>query len=464
MKCLQTDLHARTAFLERLEDESPDVAGEVKALLSLQNDVGFLDHPAVFAFGDTLSAGAGNSRREDLRAAADGLHLGIELGGVPTQITDDVSQQGIQSSPIQFGRFELRYPVGRGGMGTVYYGIDLELRRPVAIKIPRLDLLGDEGMQSRFLREARVAAQLDHPNLVRILEVGRRGPWCYLVSQWCDSGDLAHWIEQHGDIPGDYDLARFMRQLVSGVEHIHRNGILHLDLKPANIMLRPQDPTSSVDEVSLGDIEPCITDFGVARTVDDLLSNSRSSVLIGTPHYMAPEQAESRWDEIGPATDVYAIGVIFFELLVGNRPIEGESVVEIIDKIRDPNRPAVPRDRKINRTLRQICMHCLSHEPSQRYTSAAELDEDLKCFLSDRPLVHASGNHIGRLLKRGNCWLRRRERILQAGYVTLSIQVALAINLLSYPILVWLGKTGVEGADFRGHAWNLTRYDRKSCS
>ena len=191
----------------------------------------------------------------------------------------------------QIGQFSIQRIVGRGGMGNVFLAHDASLDRLVALKLPRIDVLGNPELQDRFLKEAKVAASLRHPGLVEIYEFGTTERFCYLASRWCPNGDLASWLDSHPQPHDPFQVAAFIQQLCIAVAHCHDAGVLHLDIKPGNIMLECDDG-SSEDPSSLG--LPLLTDFGLARVMEQSLSDAQSSTILGTPLYMAPEQVECR--------------------------------------------------------------------------------------------------------------------------------------------------------------------------
>ncbi|MEX1027190.1 MAG: serine/threonine-protein kinase, partial [Candidatus Paceibacterota bacterium] len=305
------------------------------------------------------------------------------------------------------GRFRLERLVGRGGMGNVFLGYDEQLHRPAALKFPRVDIVDDAQQLERFLREARLAAQLNHPNLVEIYEVGVWGQACFIASQWCEGGDLSDWLRKH---PGPHDpawSALLVGSVARAAAYCHQQGVVHLDIKPANVVL-VADADSSGGGLPF---KPMLTDFGIARMFEEGLTCTHSSLLLGTPLYMAPEQAECRRDKIGPASDVFALGVVLYELLFGRRPFEGDSAIEVLDQLRSPDTLVLPATGKVPRELRTVCQRCLEHDPASRYPSADALAEDLDRYLRGEP-VHARPVSRRQLLWR---WCERPERIVQAG-------------------------------------------------
>ena len=305
--------------------------------------------------------------------------------------------------PKEFGHFSIVRELGRGGFGVVFLAEDRSLRRQVALKVPRPEVLVTPEIRRRFLREAEAASRLDHPNIVPVFEVGEEGPICYIASAYCEGPTLAQWLREQ-TTPVPIRLASGLVAIVAAaVAHAHERGILHRDLKPGNILLqqRPGN-TSEPDELGL---VPRICDFGLAKLLDQVSQETRSGVPIGSPDYMAPEQAAGRLRDHGPATDVYALGVVLYEVLTGRPPQRGESDLETLRLISDQDPPS-PRALRpgLARDLDTIVLKCLEKQPVRRYSSAAELAEDLECFLDGRPVKARPA----RSWERAGKWARRR--------------------------------------------------------
>jgi WD40 repeat protein/serine/threonine protein kinase len=315
------------------------------------------------------------------------------------------------------GRFQIRRELGRGNFGIVYLAYDPRLNREVALKVPRVNALADPQLRERFQREARSAAALDHPNVVPVYEAGEVGPVCYIASAYCPGITLANWLRERDRPVAFRTAAALVAQVADGVDHAHRQGVVHRDLKPGNILLVSSGGVIGKDnsgghqvathESPLTTDQPKITDFGLAKFFlsEEETSQTRTGALVGTPSYMAPEQAEGRRKEIGPAADVYALGVILYELLTGRPPFQAESVLETLLLVRKeepmpPSRllPKLPRD------LETICLKCLEKEPHKRYTRAGDLELDLRRFLAGEPIRARPVPSWERALK----WGRRR--------------------------------------------------------
>ena len=277
------------------------------------------------------------------------------------------------------GRFRLCKRIGAGSCGVVYLAEDTLLHRQVALKLPRVPSLVDPELGERFVREARATASLHHPNIVPVYEAGQTGELCYLTTAYCSGPTLAEWLrDQTGRVPPDM-AARIVRDLADAVAHAHCQGILHRDIKPANVLL---------DGAAGGELPftPKLTDFGLARLLESDRTATASGVVFGTPRYMAPEQANGKRALCGPATDVYSLGAILYELLCGRPPIEGgdsaETLLRLVLVEPPPLRrlaPHVPAD------LEAIARKCLEKDSVRRYASASDLADDLRRFLDQVP-------------------------------------------------------------------------------
>jgi len=291
--------------------------------------------------------------------------------------------------PRQVGRFTLVRELGRGGFGVVFLAADPSLSRPVALKLPHPDVLISPDSRRRFLREAEAACRLEHPNIVTVFEVGQAGPVGYIASAYCAGGTMAEWLHRQSDPVDVRVAAKLAATLADAVGHAHQRGILHRDLKPSNILLQPVDPNApkDADWSTLGFI-PKIGDFGLAKLLDEDFQETRSGVPIGSPTYMAPEQARGRASECGPPTDVHALGVVLFEVLTGRPPLQADTPLETIRLVaeRDPPSPRVLRP-EIPRDLETICLKCLEKHPARRYGNGTEVAEDLRRFLDGRPIA-----------------------------------------------------------------------------
>jgi WD40 repeat protein/serine/threonine protein kinase len=337
--------------------------------------------------------------------------------------------------PRQLGRFIILGELGRGGFGVVFLAEDSLLGRRVAVKVPRVEILAGSDSWRRFLREARAASRLDHPNLVPLLEAGAIGPVGYIVSAYVPGPSLERWLRTRIEPVDPRWAARLVAALGRAIDHVHAQGILHRDLKPANVLLHgPGSGIDPAEPASWGSVPPeswipRICDFGLAKLHEIEEEETRSRVVCGSPPYMSPEQADSRRDEIGPATDVYGLGTILYELLAGRPPFGGKSNLETLRRVVSEE-PVPPRQRRagIPRDLETICLKCLIKRPERRYPLAVDLAEDLERYLDGRPIAARPTPPWERLGR----WLSRNpERPLLAMVGILGI-VATTIGLLSY--------------------------------
>jgi WD40 repeat protein/serine/threonine protein kinase len=344
----------------------------------------------------------------------------------------------------QFGRFQIRKELGRGGCGVVYLAFDPVLRRELALKFPLPAVLVSPALRQRFLREARAAAGLDHPYLVAVYEVDE-GPICYIASAYCEGPTLAAWLKEHpGPVP-PRKAAMLIAAVADGIAHAHERNILHRDLKPSNILLTPvqsqagsqtlRDTVSDWELPGAGvngglEVIPRVTDFGLAkvmetdRQADGSGCQTRSGAIIGTPQYMPPEQAEGRHEDFGPTADVYSLGAILYELLTGQVPFTGKTDVEILRRIHSEE--AVPPRRlrsDLPRDLETICLKCLEKEPRKRYPDAGALGQDLRRFLAKRPIQARRTPVWERALK----WTRRHPLVATSSAISAGLLFCLLI-------------------------------------
>jgi WD40 repeat protein/serine/threonine protein kinase/tetratricopeptide (TPR) repeat protein len=287
-------------------------------------------------------------------------------------------------SHVEIPGYEIRLELGRGGMGVVYLARQLGLNRLVALKMILSGAHADRETQKRFLTEAEAVAQLVHPGIIQIYEIGIHENRPYFSLEYADGGSLAAQLLGQPQAPAD--AARLIETLARAIHFAHERGIVHRDLKPANILL-VSSGKQSTHHSPLITHQPKITDFGLAKRVDDAAGMTQSGIILGTPSYMAPEQAAGRTHEAGPAADIYALGVILYEMLTGRPPFRAAAEIDTVMLVLNqepvlPSRlqPGVPRD------LETICLKCLQKDPERRYESAAALAEDLRRFRQGEPI------------------------------------------------------------------------------
>jgi WD40 repeat protein/tRNA A-37 threonylcarbamoyl transferase component Bud32 len=317
--------------------------------------------------------------------------------------------------PVTIPGYEILGELGRGGMGVVYKARQIRLNRVVALKVILQGAHAGAEQRARFQAEAEAVARLQHPNIVQIHEVGEHDGLPWLVLEYLPGGSLAEGL--HGRPLSPTDAATLVLALARAVAYAHGCGIVHRDLKPANVLL-------TADGV------PRITDFGLAKRLDAGDGPTQTGVVLGSPSYMAPEQAAGRGREVGPPADIYALGAILYELLTNRPPFQGDSRMETIQQVlhEDPVPPRRLRPR-IPLDLETICAKCLQKKPSDRYASAADLADDLARFLAGDP-VRARPLSAARRIAR---WVRRHP---VAAVVLLSSLLLASLLILTGVILL----------------------------
>jgi WD40 repeat protein/serine/threonine protein kinase len=317
------------------------------------------------------------------------------------------------------GEYEILGELGRGGMGVVYKACHTRLRRVVALKmLPRGEFASD-GYRARFLAEAEAVARLQHPNIVQLFDFGEWSdtaggpPVPYFTLEYVDGGNLNTRLGGKPQPPSR--AAEWLLTLARAVHYAHGQGIVHRDLKPSNVLVTTE-----------GQLKLC--DFGVAKVLTGSTHETLGGLLVGTPEYMAPEQAHGQARYTGPAADVYALGTILYAILTGRPPFQSTSMLETLEQVRSqepvpPRRlqPSVPHD------LQTICLKCLQKDPRRRYATAAALAEDLDRFLAGRPILARPAT----LLEQA--WKRARRRPTEA---TLVSAIA-ATAILGFTLVVW---------------------------
>src|SRR6266513_1211168 len=308
---------------------------------------------------------------------------------------------------MDFGDYELLEQIGRGGQGVVFRARQKSLNRIVALKIIGLGNWATKAHLKRFRLEAEAAARLEHPGIVPIHEVGERDGSCYFSMKFIEGGQL-------DDVPRRQPMpirraVELIVKVARTVHYAHEHGILHRDIKPGNILLDRNG-------------EPHLTDFGLARLVETESTVTRTLEVLGTPSYMAPEQAGANNFEVTSATDVYGLGAVFYQLLTGQPPFAGGTTYETIRLLLEKE-PRPPRllNPKVDRDLSTICLKCLEKDPQRRYSSALALAEDLQRWLKHEPIRARRTGLFGR----GKKWVRRNptSALLAASLLALAAVV-----------------------------------------
>jgi WD40 repeat protein/tRNA A-37 threonylcarbamoyl transferase component Bud32 len=322
--------------------------------------------------------------------------------------TVPATQAAVEVAVPYLPGYEIQGNLGRGGMGVVYRARHLALKRIVAVKM----VLAGAGVeeQARFLAEAEAVAHLQHPNIVQIYEVGQYEGRPYCALEFVDGGTLATKLA-HLPQPARY-AAAVVQAVARAMDHAHQQGIVHRDLKPTNVLLTREGT-------------PKVTDFGLAKRLDTDSAPTQTGAVMGTPSYMAPEQAAGRTRDIGPLADVYALGAILYEMLTGAPPFRGTTVYDTLAQVQCQE-PVPPRQLNavVPRDLETVCLKCLQKEPRQRYASATELADDLRRFLGGEPIRARPVGSAERLWR----WCRRKPALASlTGLLLLAVAVGAAL-------------------------------------
>jgi WD40 repeat protein/tRNA A-37 threonylcarbamoyl transferase component Bud32 len=401
----------RENLLETIGDDPVELAGLGRTIADEVPPLG------PYPLGTTVSPPAAT---DGLNQAGQPEELGRTVGTAP-----DVSSSGeagigkaCQSDPDPeraaraarfLGEYEILSEIARGGMGVVYRARQVKLGRIVALKVVRDPNLATDADFRRFQIEAEAVAQLDHPNIVPIYEVGQTDDQPYFSMKLIEGGSLSRHIDRLKDSP--HEVCQIMLKVVRAVSFAHQHAIIHRDLKPSNILLDSHD-------------EPFVTDFGLAKRIEsEGVANAETltGAVMGTPAYMPPEQARGGTKTLTTAADVYSLGATLYETLTGRPPFSAESVAEILRLVLDEE-PARPRtlNPRIDRDLETVCLKCLEKDPKRRYTSAEALAEDLVHWLAGRPIIARPANALERLTK----WARRCPEIAALAATVLVVVVA----------------------------------------
>ncbi len=365
--------------------------------------------PAAGSSFETMAVPNPTRGDEASRSGADRLSFMEDDSLSPPVTLDGVTVPG----------YDLLQELGRGGMGVVYKARDRRLHRLVALKMILGGAhVGQVGL-ARFRNEAEAVAKLHHANIVQIYETGEHDGCPYLSLEFVEGGSLEQQMRESPTTPSG--AAELVETLARAMDFAHQHGIVHRDLKPANILLANQGGHFTVirrketGSVSLAanhgsrSTLPKIADFGLAKHVDNDSSNTQSGTILGTPCYMAPEQAQGHNDQVGPPADIYALGSILYELLIGRPPFKANNPLDTIRQVIAQD-PVPPRqlEPRVPLDLETICLKCLEKDPARRFATAADLADDLRRFLDGHPIQ----SRPIRAWERAWKWARRRPAIM----------------------------------------------------
>jgi WD40 repeat protein/tRNA A-37 threonylcarbamoyl transferase component Bud32 len=330
--------------------------------------------------------------------------------------------------PVQVPGYEILGELGRGGMGVVYKARQIKLNRLVALKMILAGGHAGEAELTRFRAEAEAIARLQHPHIVQVYEVGEHDGRPFFSLEFCPGGSLAKKLA--GTPLPPREAARLVETLARAVQAAHQANVVHRDLNPANVLLA-------------GDGTPKVTDFGLAKQMDQA-GQTASNAVMGTPSYMAPEQAGGQSKAVGPAADLHALGAILYEVLTGRPPFKAATMMDtLVQVVADDPVPPTRLNAKVPRDLETICLKCLEKDPRKRYATAAALAEDLERFQAGEPILARPAGVAERALK----WVRRRPMV--AGLLA----AVLLVSALGIAAFVWaFGQALVARDDARYQA------------
>jgi len=381
---------------DELFEQHPDLADELRSFLA--------DHDQMRAAREesedpTLPPGKSDTQTDDAITPSSGQPQGAPPIGTKVRY---------------FGDYELLQEIARGGMGVVYKARQINLNRTVALKMILAGQLASEDDVRRFYTEAEAAANLDHPGIVPIFEVGEHEGQHYFSMGFVEGESLADRLKE-GPLP-PREAAELTKKVAAAIGYAHERGVIHRDLKPANVLLKAALGKASGSRPSTLDSQPMVTDFGLAKRVEGESDLTASGQILGTPSYMPPEQASGKVDEVTESADVYSLGAILYALVTGRPPFQADNPLDTLLQVLE-REPVSPRtlNPKVPQDLETICLKCLEKESHRRYASAHDLAEELHRFLDGRPIVARPISRTARTWR----WCRRNPVV--ASLVTIVV-------------------------------------------
>jgi eukaryotic-like serine/threonine-protein kinase len=403
-------------------------------LAQFLDDLARFDPAAVLGASTRRDAPTNGQERTDVTLAFSPRPAGHETLASGAPVAPDKPETDGPGAEFSFqgrtcGDYELQSVLGRGGMGVVFKARHRTLGRVVALKMISSGALASESMIRRFETEARAAAQLDHAGIVPLFEVGQHQGLHYFTMGYVDGPSLATVLAE-GPLPAR-ESARMMRDAARAMDYAHRHGVIHRDLKPANILLD-------------GDRHPRISDFGLAKRVDEASDVTGTGQILGTPSYMAPEQALSETDKIGSASDIYGLGAVLFAMLTGRPPFQASTSWETLRHVIQEDAPLIRQlNPSVPRDLETICAKCLRKSPEQRYASASALADDLERYLNGEPIQARPIGIAGRMVH----WYRRHPAVGSMAGTLGALLIAVPLLLL----VLWREADARANSEAAGH-------------
>jgi serine/threonine-protein kinase len=427
---------------------SPDEPGPTEVITSADSSDQTIDLDA--DLDATLAADSATPLGEAI-TVADPVHPAWLAAGQgdsrPTMMdsASDARASGGSNRDRTVAGYEILGEVGRGGMGVVYKARQIGLNRLVALKMILAAAHTDAQQRARFQTEAEAVARLQHPNIVQIYEVGEQDGLPYFSLEYVDGGSLDKRFAGNPQAPRQ--AAQLIETLARAIHFAHQQGIVHRDLKPANILITPEGI-------------PKISDFGLAKRLGGGdSSQTKTGSILGTPSYMAPEQARGDVRTVGPLSDLYALGAILYELLTGRPPFQGSNVMDTMTRVmRDEPVPPTRLHPKTPLDLETICLKCLQKEPDKRYSDCFELAEDLDRFLTDEPILARPIGNVERLWR----WCRRNPTLAAASAAIFSLLLIVSVGSTWAAIAIRAEKARAEQNALKAKASESVAERRKA--